>query len=205
MDVEPNKTKLDIPQADDVNKIMQLPLRVVEGYNTSTKIQTVFGFVNRQSSYYRHAAELLGLVETNNDVYKLTEVGKNYIQLSADKKSNFICKLLLQFPIINEVFLEITSDKEQICKIIVIYRAVFSPQVCRFFFCSILALLVMHYPKHLRRIYFQMSLTLARVSLSFVILASISSSVSASPNHGYSTLSNLFAILLISLSRFNIL
>lgn len=113
-DVEPNKTKLDIPQADDVNKIMQLPLRVVEGYNTSTKIQTVFGFVNRQSSYYRHAAELLGLVETNNDIYKLTEIGKNYIRLSADKKSNFICKLLLQFPIINEVFLEIMSDKDKV-------------------------------------------------------------------------------------------
>lgn len=111
--VAPVRTKLNIPQADDVNKIMQFPLRVFEGYNTSKKIQTVFSFVNRQSSYYRHAAELLGLVERSNDIYKLTRIGESYIQLSSGKKSNFICKLLLQFPIVNEIFLEITSDNEK--------------------------------------------------------------------------------------------
>ena len=37
-------------------------LSVSEGYDTAEKIKHAFGFVNRQSSYYRHAAEILGLV-----------------------------------------------------------------------------------------------------------------------------------------------
>jgi hypothetical protein len=32
-----------------------------------------FGFVKRQSSYYRQAAEILGLVEQDNNRYKLTD------------------------------------------------------------------------------------------------------------------------------------
>jgi hypothetical protein len=32
------------------NKIIQFPLRVFEGYNTSGKMIDVFGFVKRQSS-----------------------------------------------------------------------------------------------------------------------------------------------------------
>lgn len=51
--------KLDIPQADDVNKIIQFPFRVFEGYDTSEKMVDAFGFVRRQSSYYRQAAEIL--------------------------------------------------------------------------------------------------------------------------------------------------
>jgi hypothetical protein len=45
---------LVLPQADDVNKIVQFPLRVYEGYNTSEKMQSALDFTNCQSSYYRH-------------------------------------------------------------------------------------------------------------------------------------------------------
>ncbi|MGA9841119.1 MAG: AAA-associated domain-containing protein [Nitrososphaeraceae archaeon] len=55
----------------------------------------------------------LGLVERNNDIYILTDIGEYYIHLSAGNKSNFICKLLLQFPIVNKIFLEITSDRDK--------------------------------------------------------------------------------------------
>jgi len=59
--IQPNYKKLNIPQADDVNKIIEFPLRVFEGYDTSEKMINVFGFVKRQSSYYRQASELLGV------------------------------------------------------------------------------------------------------------------------------------------------
>jgi hypothetical protein len=74
-----------------------------------------FGFVNRQSSYYRHASEILGLVTVDkNNRYKLTNKGEEYLKLSAEKKSNFICRLLLEFPIINEIFIQISSDSDKV-------------------------------------------------------------------------------------------
>jgi hypothetical protein len=105
---------LIIPQADDVNKIIQFPLSVYEGYDTSAKMENVFGFTNRQSSYYRHASEILGLVESDDkNRYKLTNKAEEYFKLSSEKRSNFVCRLLLEFPIINEIFLDISSDRDK--------------------------------------------------------------------------------------------
>jgi hypothetical protein len=73
-----------------------------------------FGFVKRQSSYYRQAAELLGLVTLDRNKYKLTQKGEEFLKLPAEKKSNYICKLLLEFPIINEIFLQICIDKTKV-------------------------------------------------------------------------------------------
>lgn len=109
--IQPIEKRLNIPQADDINKIIQFPLRVFEGYDTSEKMIDAFGFVKRQSSYYRQASELLGLVTSHKNKYKLTSKGEEFLKLSAEKKSNYICKLLLEFPIINDIFLQISIDK----------------------------------------------------------------------------------------------
>lgn len=74
----------------------------------------VFGFTIRQSSYYRHAAEILGLVRNDRYRYKLTDKGEEYLRLSAGKKSSFICKLILEFPIINSIFLDVSSDPKKV-------------------------------------------------------------------------------------------
>jgi hypothetical protein len=111
--VSPVKEKLMIPQADKIEKIIQFPLRISEGYDTSEKMMGVFGFTIRQSSYYRHAAEILGLVRNDRYRYKLTDKGEEYLKLPAEKKS-FICKLILEFPIINSIFLEVSSDPRKV-------------------------------------------------------------------------------------------
>lgn len=109
--VRPAKDKKEVPQADDVNKISEFPLRVSEGYDTADKIKHAFGFVNRQSSYYRHAAEILGLVSKDNRWrYKVTDRGEEYLGLSSEEKSRYLCKLLLELPVVNEVFLDISID-----------------------------------------------------------------------------------------------
>ena len=109
-----NLRKAGIPQADDVNKIIEFSVRVLEGYDNAESMRTVLGFVNRQSSYYRQAAEMLGLVEiTEGYRYRLTEKGEKLVKLSGQARSSFVCKLLLQFPIINEIFLEISSDRNR--------------------------------------------------------------------------------------------
>jgi hypothetical protein len=113
--VRPVEDKKEIPQADDVNKISEVPLRVSEGYDTADKIKHAFGFVNRQSSYYRHASEILGLVSRDKKWrYKLTDIGEEYLHLSSQQKSRYFCKLLLEFPIVNEVFLDISIDSSKV-------------------------------------------------------------------------------------------
>ena len=111
------ESKKEIPQADDVNKISEFPLRVLEGYDTAHKIKHVFGFVNRQSSYYRQASEILGLVSRDNyRRYRLADRGEEYLRLPSKQKSHYLCKLLLEFPIVNEVFLDISIDTNKVIK-----------------------------------------------------------------------------------------
>lgn len=113
--VRPVKNKEEIPQADDVNKISEFPLRVSEGYDTADKIKHAFGFVNRQSSYYRHASEILGLVSKDTEwKYKLTDRGEEFLRLPSRQKSQYLCKLLLEFPIVNQVFLDISIDASKV-------------------------------------------------------------------------------------------
>jgi hypothetical protein len=111
------ESKKEIPQADDVNKISEFPLRVFEGYDTADKIKHVFGFVNRQSSYYRQASEILGLVSRDiHGEYRLADRGEEYLRLPSQEKSHYLCKLLLEFPIVNDVFLDISIDTNKVIK-----------------------------------------------------------------------------------------
>jgi hypothetical protein len=112
--VSSDKSKTSIPQADDVNKIIQFPIRVSEGYDTSKKMIDALGFVIRQSSYYRQAAEILGLIiSEDNYRYKLTDRGEEFLKLPAEKRASFICKLLLEFPIMNSIFIDISTDRNR--------------------------------------------------------------------------------------------
>lgn len=61
LNVVPIGSKIDIPQADDINKVLLFPLKVSEGYNTSAKIEELFGFVRRQSNYYRQVCFMTAL------------------------------------------------------------------------------------------------------------------------------------------------
>lgn len=109
--VTPDKEKPRIPQADDLDKIIELPFRVAEGIDTAEKMAKHFQFDKRQSSYYREAAEILGLVELNNHRYNLTDKGKQYIQLPTEVRMKYFSKLLLEFPVINQVFLNLSIER----------------------------------------------------------------------------------------------
>jgi hypothetical protein len=79
LEVIPDSSKINIPQADDINKILLFPLKVSEGYDTSAKIEAIFGFVRRQSNYYRQACEILGLIQSSDGIFQLTKKGEEYL------------------------------------------------------------------------------------------------------------------------------
>lgn len=89
----------DVPQADDFIKVAELPLMVEQGIDTADKVAVHFDFDPRQSSYYRQAAEFLGLVAfEDKGKYGLTDLGREYVNRAADERREILAGLLVQFP-----------------------------------------------------------------------------------------------------------
>lgn len=45
--------------------------------------------------------------------YKITDIGEQYLKLHEKDKASFVCKLLLEFPIMHEIFLQISIDRDK--------------------------------------------------------------------------------------------
>jgi len=89
----------EVPQADSFWRVAEIPLLVEQGINTSTRVAVHYGFDPRQSSYYRQAAEFLGLVRQEKDfTYVLTDLGREYVNRPADERRQLLAGLLAHFP-----------------------------------------------------------------------------------------------------------
>jgi hypothetical protein len=93
------KEDWDVPQADSFWRVAEIPLLVAQGINTSSKMAKHYKFDPRQSSYYREAAEFLGLVrQEKNFDYALTDLGNEYVNLPADERRQLLAGSLAHFP-----------------------------------------------------------------------------------------------------------
>ena len=102
-----------VPQANDLNKVIELVFKVNEGINNYRQIAGHFYFNERQSSYYREAAEALGLVYSDKGEYYLTDVGKKLANLPVEKRHLFMADLLSDFNLIKDG-LEILRKKQKL-------------------------------------------------------------------------------------------
>lgn len=84
-----------VPQADDLNKILELLALINSGQNTVSEIADYFVFDERQSNYYGEAAEFLGLITRNRGIFELTERGNKFIATAPKDQQLFIFKLVL--------------------------------------------------------------------------------------------------------------
>jgi hypothetical protein len=89
-----------VPQANDVDKIIELVFKVSEGTDNYRGIASYFQFNVRQSSYYREAAEALGLVRSKNGKYSLTDVGRELVRLPTERRNVFVAELLADFTLV---------------------------------------------------------------------------------------------------------
>lgn len=109
--VSPKPEKIDIPQADDIEKVFLIVEKVDQGHNDAKKISQILQFVPRQSSYYRHAGELLGIIKLQEHKYEITQAGYSYLKATEQDRKNIIFRLMLEFPIINEIFSSLISNR----------------------------------------------------------------------------------------------
>jgi len=101
------KKRLKIPQADNVSKIQDIPLAIEDGFNTSEKISSRYGFDRRQGLYYLQAAALLGLVVNRKKKYLLSGLGRQYVNLTPGRRKEIILKRMLSSPIIASIITEL--------------------------------------------------------------------------------------------------
>lgn len=95
-----DKRLWDVPQADSFWRVAELPLVVEQGIDTASKMAAHFRFDPRQSSYYRQAAEFLGLARLDeiHHRYELTDLGREYAGRPADERRQLLAGILVHFP-----------------------------------------------------------------------------------------------------------
>lgn len=91
-----------VPQANDLDKVMELVFKVSEGLADAEAIATYFDFDKRQSSYYREAAEALGLVDRDKNQYVLLPAGAHLVSLQAQERNIYFMQVLSNFTLIRE-------------------------------------------------------------------------------------------------------
>lgn len=102
-----------IPQADDFEKVSVFPFLVARGIDNSKKVSKDFGFSLRQSSYYRDAVEILGLVRLNKkNTYELTKIGKKYVNMNTVKRNILLSSLLFKMPIIKMIINKLMKENK---------------------------------------------------------------------------------------------
>jgi hypothetical protein len=108
---------LSVPQADDIVKILDLPLAIAQGANTKYLLRKHFGFDERQSDYYLEVGEMLGFVDREEGVYILTPDGKKYLHMDPPRQKLAVARRMLAIPIVAHVVAElITSERKVLSK-----------------------------------------------------------------------------------------
>ena len=84
-----------IPQADDINKVLELLSLVNTGQNTTQHIADYFLFTTRQSLYYGEASASLGLLKRYRGFVELTTFGRQFITTAPAKQQFFVAKIII--------------------------------------------------------------------------------------------------------------
>lgn len=98
---------LNIPQADNFSRVLDIPLAIEEGNRNVREIARRNRFQPRQARYYLQAAEFLGLVVKREDRYSLSRIGRTYVALTEPQRNEMIVRKMLALPIILAVIQEL--------------------------------------------------------------------------------------------------
>ncbi|RYJ38930.1 DUF262 domain containing protein [Flavobacterium anhuiense] len=101
-----------VPQADELNKVINTVEAIYNGCVTDLQIADYVGFTDRQGRYYRLAAEILGLVENNKNNANLTPLGTELIVLDDQHRQKKIRTILKDNELFKSVLKFIESSNE---------------------------------------------------------------------------------------------
>ena len=85
-----------IPQADNLERVIDLAQRLSEGPMTKSQISSAYGFHPRQSDYYANAAGYLGLARRNGpSSWESTALGRRVFSLEFKERNLELIRLVL--------------------------------------------------------------------------------------------------------------
>jgi hypothetical protein len=93
------------PQANDLDKVLDVVAKVETGVSTKQEIAEAFEFDERQGDYYANAACYLGLLQREEGNFGLTEIGKRFLQTrSRALRNELVVRQLLSYPSYRAIF-----------------------------------------------------------------------------------------------------
>jgi predicted transcriptional regulator len=114
IEIETEPTTIPYPQADDLDKVIDIVANIENGYNTKDSISYYFDFHERQGDYYANAASYLGFIErteNSSGTFQLTELGKRLLDaMSRSERSDILLKQLLKKPTFNDIFIKLYQN-----------------------------------------------------------------------------------------------
>ena len=102
-----------VPQADDVVKLLDLPLAVAVGVNSKYQLSKRYKFAGRQADYYLEACELLGLIERHEGIYALSKDGSRYREMDPTQQKLTVARKMLATPIAAQVVSEMMVNEKK--------------------------------------------------------------------------------------------
>src|SRR3989442_6233527 len=103
-----------VPQANDIDKILDLPLAIADGANTKHQIITRYDFDGRQADYYLEAGEILELVKREGGMYLLTENGKKYRLMDPLQQKLMVIRKMIAVPIVAVILGELVASEKKV-------------------------------------------------------------------------------------------
>ncbi|NLZ26345.1 MAG: hypothetical protein GX884_02070 [Chloroflexi bacterium] len=115
---EIHNPRVPFPQANDINKVIDTVTVIDQGINSKNELAGHFEFDPRQADYYANAAMFLGFIKRGDEVFELTEIGKELAQETSRaqrvlKIFNRMSKIRVLRPIIQQ-FLSNGMDEQSI-------------------------------------------------------------------------------------------
>jgi hypothetical protein len=95
--------QLMIPQADDVTKIIDVPLAVANGARTLGDTARRYSFDRRQALYYLEAAQMLGLIVRYKRRYALSPLGKQYLAFGHPERKRLLIREMLSLEVCTRI------------------------------------------------------------------------------------------------------
>ncbi len=109
------QTDIPFPQADDMDKVIDILRLSQRGFVRHDQLVAVFGFVPRQAAYYQNATRYLGLVDNNG---QLTATGKRLLsERYRINRTEQILKQMLARPALRELLLLLEQRAFDVTKI----------------------------------------------------------------------------------------
>ncbi len=110
LDVSPEQSLASLtPQADNIERVLRVPFLVAGGQSNAFLVAESEGFTQRQSSYYRRAAEALGFVIRRGGDYELTDLGRRFVSSGPVQRNELATIQLARIPAIHEILERVSA------------------------------------------------------------------------------------------------